>query len=191
MIKIALLSRHLEDRKTAPVMCVERIVEDTHKHWKIGDAPKCMAYPHGFQCGRKAEFIVYPLGANSARTYCDFGFCFADALKTRLPRPAGEAEAIDAERIEKMQLHHAIAEAKAKHDADRLCEAHARTLSGYCERAPKFLVEAWSDHLERLCAHHTVRFRKHKLRVYEGLRYVGLRSRKIAPILQSVKGSDG
>lgn len=180
---VTLLSRHKEERKTVPVMCVERLTENIR--WDCGENPVCHGTPYGFACHHKAQFVVYALGAKRARLYCSNSQCLAESLKCRLPRPAGEAEQIEVKQIEEMRQRKAIADAKKQHDEAGRCEAHARTLSGHCERLPKFFVENGRDEPARLCSHHTVRYRKRTVVCRQGVGIIE-RPRKIEPILHAV-----
>jgi hypothetical protein len=158
---VTLLSRHTEARKAAPAIVVERITESTYRRWKIEPGAKCSFAPYSFQCSRVAEFLVRPLGAKGAWRVC--GSCLSKKAKHMLERPAGEAERLEAEKIARIRERQAISDAKKAHDEAGLCQAYSRkTLSGMCERQPKFLVETPCDGEkdERLCAHHTAPWRR-------------------------------
>jgi hypothetical protein len=197
---VTLLSRHQEARKAAPALVVERITESTYRRWVIEPGAKCADHPYGFACGNKAEFLVRTLGAKGAFRVC--ASCLPKRAKHMLERPAGEAERIEAEKIERLRAAKAINDAKKAHDDAGLCEATTRkTLSGKCERPPKFLVETpYSGERgsgeEKLCAHHTAPWRRKTVREYvkeecaDGtvvLRYYGdglqERLRRIRPLL--------
>jgi len=160
-MSVTLLSRHKEARKAAPAIVVERITESTYRRWSTAPGAKCTFTPYGFECSSVAEFLVRPLGAKNAWRVCSR--CLPKRAKKMLERPAGEAERIEAKKIERIRIHQAISDAKKAHTEARLCEATTRkTLSGLCERQPKFLVETpcSGEKDERLCAHHTAPWRK-------------------------------
>lgn len=160
-MSVTLLSRHREDKKAAPALVVERITESTYQRWQIEPGAKCTWSPYGFGCSSTAQFLVRPLGAKRAWRVCDS--CLSKRAKHMLERPAGEAERLESKKIERMRQRQAIADAKKAHDEAGLCESSSRkTISGLCDRPPKFLVETPCDsrRAERLCAHHTAPWRR-------------------------------
>ena len=155
---VTLLSRHKEAKRVVPAMCVERITEKSR--WNLSKVEKCQFYPYGWRCSSKAQFIAYAIGTKTGRAYC--GDCLPEALKGRLERPAGEAERLEAEKLERQRVAQEVKDAAKAHEDAGLCTGRSK-LNKYrlCERAPVVTCECWRGKDERLCARHAVRCRKH------------------------------